>query len=246
MDLRPQNCLYFKLFDEKRKRVQLTYNMKLTAGFSAPSRWQMSEDVDDYIEYGLTRAEIHLHLVNGEIDLKQGDQLGGSLNPSTETTTTTSKETEDNRNTNYKVSTEVGLSDKGFSGKANPKGERSKQLKNKDHQSTATVLYLHNITGNLSDPSNPFWIFKGVGSHLDGSLVDSLLCVVKADKKSEFSYTTKSVVHIHDIEISYSPESRWRNVLKRLPFSGVGEQRIKKELVRAMSIISTSKEKEVT
>ena len=47
------------------------------------------------MEFGIRRAELHLNLINGSIDLREGDKLGGELQLNVPKRISTMKKTED-------------------------------------------------------------------------------------------------------------------------------------------------------
>ena len=218
MSTEEPNCCYRELFVEKRKGARLVHDFSLTIGFSSETRWTNSKNSNEFVEFGLRRADLHLELVNGKIDLKEGDKLGGELQLTVQKKISSRKKTEDKK-TETKIGTIVSVTP---SFKIDSDGDEHQ--KESEYRSEQQAIHV-TVHGNLSDSERPFWTFIPVEGHLlNGKLTMAPLCTVKAKSKCNFTYSHRIVVHLNDIDITYIPKN-WTDII--LPFNGLRTQKIK-------------------
>ncbi len=219
------NCLYQKLFVEKRKWCfRLIYDFSLTIGFSSNTRWVDPKNSDEVMEFGLRRADLHLELVNGNINLKEGDKLGGELQLNTQKKISSMKKAGDKK-TETKIGATASLTP---SIKIDSGG--GEQQKESEYRTELQAIHL-TVYGNLSDSERPFWTFMPAEGHLNGKLTMAPLCAVNAKKKCNFTYSHRIVVHLNDIDITCMPKN-WMDIL---PFKGLRTQKIKFRIIDAIS-----------
>jgi len=164
-----------------------------------------------------------LYLVNGAVDLKEGDMLGGELQLNAVKRVHRSEVTEEKK-FDPKVETTASLTP---SVKVETNGDES--LK-KGVYSTETETNCVDVQGNLSDRNNPYWVFSSDDDHLHGKLTSVSLCTVKTKEKCKFTYRSCFTIRPIDIDISCTPSS-WIN---SLPFKGLRTQKTKDRIMEAI------------
>lgn len=221
------NCLYRKLFVEKRKGARLIYDLSVTIGFTSSTRWVDPKNYDNVVEFGLTRADFHLKLTNGSVDLKEGDKLGGELQLDAQKKISTVIKAE-----GKKTKTKIGAAVSLMAPSVRIDSGGDEHQKGSKYSAELQAFHL-TVYGNLSNPERPFWTFIPVEGCLSGKLTAKPLCTVKVKEKSIFTYSDEIIVHMNDIDITCMPK-KWTDNLPFFPFKGLRVQKIKCRIIDAM------------
>ncbi len=193
---------------EKRKGAKRTFDFLLNIAFQSDMRWETESDPNEFLQFSLTRADLHLELTNGAVVPKGERRLGGEFETSVlvdsslaESVTRSEREqatVKGKLGVNPWVKSDIGMISQRTGSQTSTSGVKSLRPQ---------------ITPNFDNRSHPRWIFKPMNTYLEGDVQDAALCTVRGDSPSGLEYECRVLVRAIDVHISRTPRT-WRFKLK--------------------------------
>ena len=223
MALRQQRCCAHQFTVQTEWTGEVKRRLHLTVGFQNNARWDIPDKPDNFIEYGVKRADLHLELTSHTIDRNSGE-LGAQL-PLESSSSVTVSETIRTRKTDSRLTANFSGTDPSIEAKISPKSSETER-----HVAGKQLSYHYTITRNFYDVKKPSWTFWPPGASdqtcLNGLLKEGHACDLLGDTRDRITFSSEYHIRPNDIVIHSIPG--W--LCRIIPFSGLMERRLQKML----------------